>query len=289
MNVTAKLIKEIEIFHNNHPCLPDEETKLYIYFHTSRFIQTFKLLKNILSSESRLKPKILDLGPNPYLSTLILSQIDADYVGLSGGFYINILQEKKDYAIKTKLNDKQFTIPIKDGYNMEKEKFPFQNESFDIVLFLEIIEHFILDPVFCMKEIARVLKPNGKLVLTTDNANSFIKFLKFISGKSIYWPYSDETFGDRHNREFLAKELTDLLNGIGFKDINVNLKNLMPYSFKASPAKYIGYVVSNIITSLPYFNKFKRQLVCVATKDKVQDYYPGWLFMHKKGWVDTIR
>lgn len=45
----------------------------------------------------------------------------------------------------------------------------FPNESFDLVWCTEVIEH-LDDPVFFREEVIRVLKPNGRLVLTTPNS-----------------------------------------------------------------------------------------------------------------------
>lgn len=43
---------------------------------------------------------------------------------------------------------------------------PFPDESFDLVTMLAVIEH-VKDPQFVISEIARVLRPNGRLILTT--------------------------------------------------------------------------------------------------------------------------
>jgi len=43
------------------------------------------------------------------------------------------------------------------------------DDSFDVVLFTEIIEHITFNPVAMWREIHRVLKPGGHLVVTTPN------------------------------------------------------------------------------------------------------------------------
>ncbi|NQV88628.1 MAG: class I SAM-dependent methyltransferase [Parcubacteria group bacterium] len=44
-------------------------------------------------------------------------------------------------------------------------KLPFQNESYDLIICSEVVEH-IRDDISAIKELARVLKPNGTLILS---------------------------------------------------------------------------------------------------------------------------
>ena len=43
---------------------------------------------------------------------------------------------------------------------------PVENESFDAIMCIEVLEH-VVDPVKAMKELDRILKKNGTLILTT--------------------------------------------------------------------------------------------------------------------------
>jgi ubiquinone/menaquinone biosynthesis C-methylase UbiE len=53
---------------------------------------------------------------------------------------------------------------------------PFGDESFDLVTMLAVIEH-VKDPEFVISEVARVLRPKGRLILTTPKkaAERFIR------------------------------------------------------------------------------------------------------------------
>jgi len=53
------------------------------------------------------------------------------------------------------------------------ETLPFRDEEFDLVLCTQVIEH-LLDPAAGVLELARVLKPRGTLVITTDNAHNLV-------------------------------------------------------------------------------------------------------------------
>jgi SAM-dependent methyltransferase len=51
------------------------------------------------------------------------------------------------------------------------ERLPFADDAFDAVVSLEGIEH-LLSPARCLAEFCRVLRPGGRLVVTTPNVNN---------------------------------------------------------------------------------------------------------------------
>lgn len=69
--------------------------------------------------------------------------------------------------------------------DVETQPLPFSNGEFDTVLLMDVIEHFYVNPLFALREIARVMKPGGKLLVTTDNLYSLRYMKRFLSGRSI--------------------------------------------------------------------------------------------------------
>jgi ubiquinone/menaquinone biosynthesis C-methylase UbiE len=53
------------------------------------------------------------------------------------------------------------------------EALPFADGEFDLVLCSQVIEH-VLDPPAAVAELARVLRPDGTLVISTDNARNHV-------------------------------------------------------------------------------------------------------------------
>ena len=102
-------------------------------------------------------------------------------------------------------------------FNVEKDSFPYGDDEFDLVIFAEIIEHLLNDPCCVLREIKRVLKPGGTLILTTPNVARLENVARLISGANIYDPYSGYGPYGRHNREYNRHELEQLLKFEGFE------------------------------------------------------------------------
>ncbi|MGO9893563.1 MAG: glycosyltransferase [Bryobacteraceae bacterium] len=103
--------------------------------------------------------------------------------------------------------------------NTERDRWPYEDESFDLVTGMEILEHLAVDPYFLYTEAARILKPGGRILLTTPNIVSHHGFWKVLNG---FPPYSFGAFVPnggvygRHNREYAPSELTELGQAAGF-------------------------------------------------------------------------
>ena len=101
--------------------------------------------------------------------------------------------------------------------DMDNEKLPFKNNIFDEVYFKFVFEH-LTNPLFVLKEIRRVLKSGGKLILITDNAGFFGPFGKtHYGGYEKLSPHDD----DKHYALFTTHHLENWLFKAGFKNTNV--------------------------------------------------------------------
>jgi SAM-dependent methyltransferase len=110
-----------------------------------------------------------------------------------------------------------FTCDI-DFFDAERDRFPYPDGHFDVVLACEILEHLRLDPMHMLLESGRVLAPNGALVLTTPNVGSFTSLARAMSGVNPQiwsrYPVSDAEIP--HVREYTPAEVHDLLVDAGF-------------------------------------------------------------------------
>ena len=88
------------------------------------------------------------------------------------------------------------------------------NGSYDLAVLAAIIEH-VFDPVALLKRTAGVLKPDGKMILTTPNFFSWRNRLTFLFGRFRYTEQGDFDFG--HIRWFDYRYLKEVLSESGFK------------------------------------------------------------------------
>jgi SAM-dependent methyltransferase len=93
-------------------------------------------------------------------------------------------------------------------------KLPFENDSFDIVVSLASIEH-LNNPNYTIREINRILKPGGKLLLTAPSVYSK-PILEFLSYKLHI--ISENEIRD-HKNYFNKQLLSDMCQQAGFSHI----------------------------------------------------------------------
>lgn len=114
------------------------------------------------------------------------------------------------------------------NFNSEKERFPYDDRAFSVVLCCEIIEHLTVDPTYMLCEIHRVLEPGGYLLLTTPNVLNLRYVQELLRGRNIFHPYSGYGVYGRHQREYTLDELKDLIEGCGYEIVETRVEDLHP-------------------------------------------------------------
>lgn len=99
-------------------------------------------------------------------------------------------------------------------------KLPFGDSQFDLVLLLDTLEH-LYDQEGIIKEVYRILKKDGKLIISYPNQFDIRNRLNmFFGGGIIHWShrkYKDvHAWKYGHIRFLLYRELVELLNSQGF-------------------------------------------------------------------------
>lgn len=189
---------------------PDPGLVSYLDTHWARYRATLDLITN------RKPVDILDVGVFPPLVFEAMIATALPTARLYGVWEGPNRFEQTVQARQPALRD--FTLQLAPA-NVERDRLPFDDASMDMVLAMEILEHFALDPYFFFCEVARVLRPEGHLVVTTPNVTSHRGVWKALNGVAPYsfgiFVPSGGVYG-RHNREYTPLEVEQLGISAGF-------------------------------------------------------------------------
>jgi SAM-dependent methyltransferase len=150
-----------------------------------------------------------------------------------------------------------------DG-NRLTARLPFEDASADVVLAGEIIEH-IVDTESFLREVARVLRPSGAVVLSTPNILWWKHRLALVAGRypdalDFRTRYGDD-FG--HVRIFTPGLMRDLLEETGFVDVTIVGKRLGPISSLVRPPRPVAHGLDRLADRLP---KLSDHLIAYARR-----------------------
>jgi ubiquinone/menaquinone biosynthesis C-methylase UbiE len=189
-----------------------------------------------------------------YLSRFIPR--DATVVDLGAGYcdFINNVSAKTKYAVDISPELQDFTTPNvrkinSEAWNLEQ----IENESVDVVHASNLFEHFDdeeLEKV--VKEIKRVLKPEGRLILIQPNFKySYRSYFDDHTHKKIFTDVSLENFLLSHNFSIIHKK-----------------PKFLPYSMKSSPMTMIPFLSKAVWLYLRSpWKPFAGQMLFVSKKD----------------------
>ncbi|MBL7197629.1 MAG: class I SAM-dependent methyltransferase [Candidatus Omnitrophica bacterium] len=142
-------------------------------YKNDRFVRMrFHIVKELLSLYVKVGVKILDIGcyDAPLLDVLKKSIKSVDYTGVDA--------DKVALEVALLRGAKVMNV------NFELEDLPFDNNSFDIVIMTEILEH-LRDPEKLIKKAKDILKSDGLIVISLPNECTLYHRLKVLCGKGI--------------------------------------------------------------------------------------------------------
>ena len=188
----------------------------YLETHSERFFRSYQILSNY--NHNFEKEILVNLASN---NGIFVPAIHA----ISPFKQIHLIDYGEKNSENLKIQSSQEVINVKKHYlNLEKDYLPFKDESVDVVIFFEILEHLLYDPMHVLLEINRILKINGVLFISTPNLNSAGAFQRMLKGENpnLFTPYRriDKIY-ERHNREFTLGEVKLLANKAGLSVENV--------------------------------------------------------------------
>jgi SAM-dependent methyltransferase len=110
---------------------------------------------------------------------------------------------------------------------LDFEPLPFDDDHFDLVLCCEVLEHLRLQPLAVLKQILRVLRPGGHLLLSVPNITPLMRW-RFLLGRDFQGNLIEEfektqTIGHMgHFRLYSRREVEQILSYVGFQIVKVD-------------------------------------------------------------------
>ena len=165
--------------------------------------QKFEFLRRYLPETG----KLLDIGcgPGTFIGTLAGTEIDC-----TG---IDIAPDQIDYAIKNYCCDKvRFKCASLDRFAQNS------SDKFDVITFVEVLEHLPEHTAISMLKTARcLLAPGGKILVTTPNYHSAWPVVEYLVNR-----IGEVRYEEQHINRYDAKRLESHLIRSGFEAGDMN-------------------------------------------------------------------
>ncbi|MFH0840661.1 MAG: class I SAM-dependent methyltransferase [bacterium] len=216
----------------------------YFLFHQHRYLILISFIQKYYQPENR----FLDIGSHLHYITLAAKIIGYEVFGIDLFEYV---EKTKDIAMELEIDNRSVDL----GY----DKLPFQDNFFNVINFSETLEHFNFHPQKVFNEMFRVLKFEGKVIISTPNLLRLNNRIKLMIGQSIHSDLNEKYGSGTHYREYSSQEIKILLEQSGFTKynlsyINFNYPNANPF------VRFIGNIVSF------FFKSLKSNLLIIAEK-----------------------
>jgi SAM-dependent methyltransferase len=249
---------------------PASELKAYLDEDFERFVHTWGLVADRTGA-------CLEIGSNPYFTTVLLRELtslDLTLTNFFGPTDGGLPSQRVTYRSLRSTDAATHTFEY-HPVNVESDRFPFADASFDVVVLCEVIEHLLSDPVAALLEVKRVLRPGGCLLVSTPNVARLENVARLIAGGNIYDPYSGYGPYGRHNREFTRHELHRLLTFVGLTPTEHFTVDVHPHRATSfvDPARLADLLAGPRADDLGQYLFFR------ATNDQpAHEGRPSWLY-----------
>ena len=193
-------------------------------------------------------PQVIDIGcGSGKFSSFLYKNFKTSLIGIDGN----------EYALeKAKLNGFEKTFIVKD---FNKDQLPLKDQSHELVFCKDVLEH-LLDPIFLLWQINKIMKTGGKLLVHVPNHFPILGRIKFLLNNNIDpfgYCLGSNLWDLPHIRFYTYQSLDEMLLLSGFKIV----KDLS-YHFPAIPlSSKFNFIQKNII-SKKLMTKYQSQLCC---------------------------
>ncbi|BAD86430.1 SAM-dependent methyltransferase, UbiE/COQ5 family [Thermococcus kodakarensis KOD1] len=153
--------------------------KAYSDINSEEYRRRIENLEPLLMKFMKTRGRVLDLACGVGGFSFLLEDLGFEVVGLDNSRFM--LEKAREFA-----KEKESRVEFIEG---DARELPFENDSFDYVLFIDSLVHFEpQDLAKVFKETARVLKPGGKFILQFTDLRALLPVL--MNGQVVgaeYW------------------------------------------------------------------------------------------------------
>lgn len=150
--------------------------------------------------------------------------------------------------------------------NIEELDLPFPPEHFDCIICGDVLEHLV-DPAAALRKLARVLTPNGLIIISAPNVRYYEVLAMLVSGG---WTYMDAGILDAtHLRFFTRSALIEMIEEAGLQAAEVRPLNMQdPSRFPIRPDASLnfGKLTLNNVSNEEYLEFLVYQYVALVCK-----------------------
>ncbi|MEM5811458.1 MAG: methyltransferase domain-containing protein [Candidatus Aenigmatarchaeota archaeon] len=136
--------------------------------------------------------------------------------------------------------------------DVDKEKLPYPNNFFDEVYSKNLLEH-LTNPGFALKEMYRVLKKGGRIVLITDNASYWV----WCIGRTHHGGYRGFK-EDKHYCLFVPEHLVNYFKRLGLKRVR--------FKFISRSDNFLVFLIDKILQLTPFRRMGFKQFEIIGFK-----------------------
>lgn len=184
----------------------------YVETHSTRLVKTVEMTPVGTPEQS-----VLEMGAYMHVTPALRTRLG---YGEVRGCYLGPVG-RTDRRRVTSSSGAEFECEV-DLFNAETDAYPYPDDRFDAVICCELLEHLYEDPMHLMSEVNRILKPGGRLLLSTPNTCSLravqAALLGYHPGLFHHYVIPNEK-GERdprHAREYAPRDVQALFEAAGF-------------------------------------------------------------------------
>lgn len=222
-----------------------ENEKEYFLFHRNRYEFILDIVKKLKITE---RESLLDIGSHFLHILLSIKELNYDTYGIDIELFVKLTESRAKTA----------GIILREC-DLAIDKVPFEDNFFNVVFCNETLEHLNFHPLKVFKEIQRVLKPGGRVLITTPNLTRLNNRIKFLLGKSIYHNIREDYWAGTHYREYSKNELVYLIKEAGLK-----VKEIIFINFDYPDTNFIVKIVNKLMGLL--FPFLRGNIVIIGEK-----------------------